>query len=295
MRHAPSLRIPARLPRLALSVCGIVAIGAIDHATGTEIRVYPLYFVPLCTGSAHAGRWARALLVTLCALMWAASNYVAGLRFSHASIWALNVGTQLAAFATVSSLMSRVSQLLAVERRLSRADSLTGLLNSRAFYERAQLEFDRARRTESPLTLAYVDLDNFKVLNDWAGHAAGDRALAQFGELLRKHLRSTDVAARIGGDEFAVLLPDTAVDSASTVLQRLHASYAEALSDLPVSVTPSIGAVTFAAPPSSVDTAVRLADAVMYEVKRSGKNAAMLVHHPAGAPAEGARRVVISR
>jgi diguanylate cyclase (GGDEF)-like protein len=258
-------------------VVAISAIGLLDWGTGTELRIHPLYFLPLCAHAWQGRPTSTFLLVGLCAMIWAGSNYLAGLRFSHGAFWAANVLTQALAFATVTALVSWLGALWRREHQLSRTDSLTGLLNSRGFYERAQPKLDRARRSGASLTLAYIDLDNFNLVNARAGHAAGDAALAQFGKFLRSALRPTDIAARVGGDEFAVLLPDTGIDAARTVLQHLRASYAASTLGVPAAVTASIGAVSFAVAPPAIDKAIGWANGVMSEVKRSGRNSTLIV------------------
>jgi len=169
---------------------------------------------------------------------------------------------------------------------VARTDFLTGVPNWRAFAERATTELNRARRYGRPLTFAYVDLDDFKAVNDRYGHAAGDTLLSDVARTIGHVLRRTDVIARLGGDEFAVLLPETGPEPAWIVLRKLHNAVRIALAEAGWPVTASIGAVTCVVPPADVDELVRLADQLMYDVKRIGKNQ---VHHvviEADSPAE---------
>jgi diguanylate cyclase (GGDEF)-like protein len=154
---------------------------------------------------------------------------------------------------------------------------LTAAANGRTFYEVAQLELLRLERTGRPLTVAYLDVDNFKAVNDRQGHAAGDALLRRVAETVQKHTRANDLLARLGGDEFALLLPDTAAENAVAVLQRLREALLREVIDGPeCRVTFSIGAATFLQPPGDVDAMVRRVDALMYVVKRGGKDR---VHH----------------
>src|SRR5260370_39212914 len=121
---------------------------------------------------------------------------------------------RLGTLVLVTSLVSRLRVGIVRERLLARTDALTGAANGRTFYETAAVEADRARRSGRPLTLAYLDLDNFKQLNDRLGHAAGDAGLQAMVELIHVHIRPAGLLARLGGGEFALLVPDTGRDAA---------------------------------------------------------------------------------
>jgi diguanylate cyclase (GGDEF)-like protein len=161
---------------------------------------------------------------------------------------------------------------LAKERELSRLDALTGVGNRRAFYEVLEAERSRAVRYSRPLTVAYLDLDNFKKVNDSKGHGAGDLLLTKVANKLRTSLRITDFVSRLGGDEFAVVLPETNVHAAEKVLEKLRVTLLEETSAHYCEVTFSIGAVTFLNPKDSLEVMVRIADETMYTAKTNGKN-----------------------
>ena len=148
---------------------------------------------------------------------------------------------------------------------------MTGAANRRAFFESAQIEIDRTHRYKHPFTLAYIDIDDFKQINDTLGHEAGDRVLRLYGSTLVKNIRSTDVLARIGGDEFVLLLSETGYDQAHTVIEKVNDLLLERMAKAKLPATHSIGVVTFLRPPSSVDDLLKKADGVMYTVKREGK------------------------
>ncbi|HTC77354.1 MAG TPA: diguanylate cyclase, partial [Terriglobales bacterium] len=122
---------------------------------------------------------------------------------------ALDITELVRAQQAVRASEEQLAAALAAEKELSRSDPLTGLPNRRAFYEVALAEADRARRYRHPLSLAYLDVDNFKQVNDDYGHDAGDELLVRVAEVLRRNLRNNDIVARLGGDEFAMLLPET--------------------------------------------------------------------------------------
>lgn len=159
--------------------------------------------------------------------------------------------------------------------RLSSTDSMTGLLNRRTFLESVQRRLHRATVSESPMALMFVDLDDFKSINDNHGHHFGDKVLQSVGELLNQNVRDQDLAGRLGGDEFALLIGDIAVDTAIQKGETIIASAAEtAFDDAPSGFrfSLSIGIAIFdPGNPEQVDSLMARADRAMYEVKRGGK------------------------
>lgn len=163
----------------------------------------------------------------------------------------------------------------------SRSDPLTGLGNRRAFRERLESEVERSRRYGRDLSLIVLDADSFKSVNDTFGHQGGDRVLGRLAELLQRNRRMEDGAYRIGGDEFALLLPETGLQGATVLAERLRRRIEhEAIGgerDIPI--TASIGVSAFGEHGINADDLFEKADAALYEVKASGGNAAMPAHH----------------
>jgi diguanylate cyclase (GGDEF)-like protein len=167
---------------------------------------------------------------------------------------------------------SRLKALLAKEHELARIDPLTTVPNRRAFYEALDKERVRSVRYRRPFTIAYIDLDNFKRVNDSLGHAVGDELLVHVAAGLRSNLRASDFVGRLGGDEFAALLPETDATAAKLVLCKLRLRLLEEMKAHSWQVTFSIGAATFLDPPDSLDVIVRVADETMYAIKTHGKD-----------------------
>jgi diguanylate cyclase (GGDEF)-like protein len=159
---------------------------------------------------------------------------------------------------------------------LSVTDDLTQLYNSRYLNQVLRREAKRASRSGRPLSLLFMDLDGFKSINDTHGHQAGSRALVEAAGVIRRCARETDVVARFGGDEFAIILPDTGSEGAAAVGDRVR----ERLSlhpflesqGLKLKLTASVGVATLPDVAASAEELVRAADMAMYQVKESGKN-----------------------
>jgi diguanylate cyclase (GGDEF)-like protein len=175
-------------------------------------------------------------------------------------------------FAAMSLVISSLHQAFEREKNSAHTDYLTGLPNRRTFIERISTEIERAKRYNRPLTIVYIDLDNFKTLNDRYGHAVGDEALQKIASRLRQNIRASDFVARMGGDEFLLCLPETNGTQAMSSLMHLQTSLNEVTQSQNVSITFSIGAVTYNIPNCSPDEMIKAADHIMYSAKSAGKN-----------------------
>ncbi len=195
---------------------------------------------------------------------------------------AWNVTLQLGVSLGLGLALASARERLQSERLLARTDALTLISNRRAFLELAGVELERARRTRCPITIAYLDCDDFKVVNDRMGHSQGDALLVTVAATLRSGTRAIDTVARLGGDEFGLLLVDTDGPTARALLERLRASLVAALVESGWIVTFSVGAVTFVAPPRSVEEMVLCADELMFAAKRGGKD--LIRHEVLGHP-----------
>jgi diguanylate cyclase (GGDEF)-like protein len=162
---------------------------------------------------------------------------------------------------------------LAVAEIRAATDGLTGLPNKRAVTDAMKRLFAQASTTASPLALLLIDLDHFKQINDQWGHPVGDQVLASIGAVLRSVLRARDFAGRNGGEEFAVLLPDTGIPAALEIAERIRTAITEiSLPGTDVSVAASLGVVGFPDHATTLDRLERLADAALYIAKRQGRN-----------------------
>ena len=256
----------------SLALGGIFVIATVDFASGVELRTFPLYYGPISLAAWHFGRPGAIAAGVLSAIGWFVSNQLAGMSFSHPAIWVANTLMQGTSFTIVGLLVASLHAAVTRERALSRIDPLSGLLNRRAFYEEGDRLIRLCHRGRRPATLAYLDLDNFKSVNDTHGHQAGDELLRRIAQRIASSIRASDVASRLGGDEFAVLLPDLGAAEARVALDRLRVAVDEVTFELVHAVTVSIGAVTFLTIPEDVEAMVQMADSTMYAAKGAGKN-----------------------
>lgn len=256
---------------------GLLLVGAIDYLTGIELRLFPLYFLPLMLAALRL-TWRSTLLFAVAAnVVWACSNYAGGREYSHAHVWLINFVTQGSVFVLVGLLVFHLRSALERERNLSRTDALTGLPNRRGFEEKAEIALALCHRYRHPIVLAFIDLDNFKNANDTLGHGHGDVLLQKLARTLNARLRSTDITARIGGDEFVVMLPETTAEGAQRLFEGMRASLAEDSAFRASAVTLSIGGVAHSLAPQALAKLLEDADKLMYEVKGSTKNRVRVV------------------
>lgn len=256
--------------------CALLAIAGIDYWLGFELSFSLFYLFPIAGASWYGGRAMGFGFAVAGASLWAVSDWASGHTYSHwtAAYW--NAAVRLAYFAVVAELLSRLQQVLSRERQESETDALTGTFNRAGWFEAAEVELARARRNGEPVALAYIDLDDFKLVNDSLGHAEGDRVLGRVAAALRQSVRRSDVIARIGGDEFVILLPNVDSEMAKRLGDKLHDALTRMVQAHRWPVGFSIGLAAFSTPPQSVQEMVTLADRTMYAAKRAGKNTVLL-------------------
>jgi diguanylate cyclase (GGDEF)-like protein len=227
--------------------------------------------IPVLLAAWHDGVWWGISF----ALVTSVLRFVNGIdEMPPTAPWAFRIATELAYLAVVAVAIAGLSQLRRTQvqlERLATHDPLTSVLNARAFSDELAQELGRTRRYGRPLALIYLDLDDFKGVNDAHGHATGDAVLRLVADAMRSAVRTADIVGRLGGDEFAVLMPETDGTVAQAAATRLAAGIRTVFRGTP-SVTASIGVVSVAGSDAGTDAVLRRADQAMYQAKRGGKD-----------------------
>jgi len=275
--HAKLIAWEQRLSRstalcLAAACTACVALG--DHLTGADVSFTLLYLGPIGFATWFVNVEAGVVLSVASAFASSVADLPSRGAALPPGVMAWNLAVQLGVFLAHVGLFAALKGRLEGEQQLARTDPLTHVSNRRAFVEQTAIELERARRTGRPITVAYLDCDDFKVINDRFGHAQGDVLLGVVASTIRSSTRAVDTVARLGGDEFGLLWVDTDGPTAEALTERLRAALQGAMAGYGWIVTFSIGAVTFLPPAASVDDMLGHADQLMYEAKRSGKDAA---------------------
>jgi diguanylate cyclase (GGDEF)-like protein len=256
-----------------LGSVALVLVGVGDYfATGKMLEFSVFFLVPISFFTWFLSRRAGLLACATSAAIILGVNLSSPLHDINHRVSYWNTLVWFGFFLLITFVIAQLKKLHFRERELSRVDNLTQVATRLAFYEFATTEINRARRSRVSITLAYVDLDCFKEVNDRNGHATGDRVLTTVAQSMQRSIRQTDMVARMGGDEFALIFPNTEKDAASQLLTKLLNVLTDNMQRNHWPVTFSIGAVTFRKPPESVQEMIHRADEIMYSVKESGKN-----------------------
>lgn len=262
----------------------VLGIGAIDLLIGRELSLALFYLIPIVMVTWFLGRNYGLVISVLSAITWCVADGLAGQTYSHPAIRFWNAAMRLGFFVSVTWLLPAL-KALDREKELARVDYLTGAANRRFLFEVVQHEVDRSHRYEHPLAIAYLDLDDFKTVNDQWGHRVGDTILCAVVTRARAYLRKTDTIARVGGDEFILLFPETDHAAAQRLIPRIHKALGDEMHRNHWPVTFSIGVLTCRQASPTAEDLIRRVDEVMYSVKKNGKNGVAYAEY-AGPPAQ---------
>lgn len=248
----------------------ILLLGIIRVKTDSEYAFASLALLPIILVAWFGGKGYGVFLAFVASIMWLMADLTTNQQFS--SLWVpwVNALTRLSIYSLIAFLLAVVRQQLVREREQATQDVLTGLQNRRAFLEKGNAEVVRSDRYNHPLAVFFLDLDNFKSLNDTKGHDVGDEALRVTARVLQNSLRASDQIARLGGDEFAGILPEIDYESAVETLRKVHADINNALLGFSP-VTASTGISYYEKPVLPFTEMLKSADELMHEVKASSK------------------------
>lgn len=247
-------------------------LGLLDYATGNELTLSLFYLLPIVLVTWAVDRRTGLFMSFISGLTLLSAEIAAGQSYSHPIFHFLNTLVRTSFYVVVVYLLAELQKSRREEQLAARTDYVTGAVNARYFNELLQMEISRIRRYPHPITLVYVDVDNFKLVNDLFGHKIGDEVLRCIATELKSQLRITDTVARLGGDEFVMLLPSTRQPEARGVVSKVYSNLTETMMRKNWPVTFSMGVVTCEFSPYSAEQLVNMADELMYEVKNSTKN-----------------------
>jgi two-component system cell cycle response regulator len=257
-----------------LIACGSALIGAAVYFRSSPTTAHALFYVWVACYSFYF--FERR--VAIAEIGFAAATYAAALVAlpdppAHAlELWLVTVGTLLVAGILITGLRRRVDDMVTGLANAARTDVLTGLLNRRGFEETFELELERARRGGHALSVLVGDLDHFKQINDRFGHHHGDAALERASEILEQCKRRIDTVARLGGEEFALIVPEADDHAAYMLAERLRTALRDEFTDESVPVTISFGVASFPSHGDSYAELVGAADDALYAAKELGRD-----------------------
>jgi diguanylate cyclase (GGDEF)-like protein len=251
-----------------------VVIFILNYNSSRFINVFPLNLAPVLLAVWKLGLAAGVATSIFCCLMGFVTEFFTKPEASLVVI----ISITLARIIILSFLAYgswAIQAMLEYLLEVGLKDTLTDMNNRRAFFTQGYAELLRTMRAQNPISVLFLDLDNFKTVNDQNGHAVGDVVLQVVASIIKTRLRQIDIPARLGGDEFAVILPSTDGAGALKLGKELHKSIGESLLAMGVPISISIGIATFYTPPATLDYALQCADSLMYEIKNSTKNAVL--------------------
>ena len=251
---------------------GVILIGLIYYFTGSEFAFSLFFLFPVFMSAWFIGRWAGIFLSVVSTLVWLSADLLSQQIYTRFYVPFVNEIFRLLVFLIFTEILIRFKKTLERETEYAREDSLTGIPNRRNFFEVSTRELNRARRNREALSIAYIDMDNFKQVNDMFGHKTGDQVLIKIAQTLQDNARDVDIVSRIGGDEFVILMAETNEIEALKIIERLKIKLGEIATSYDWPITFSVGLVTYLTPPETIESMLKYSDEIMYNAKSSGKN-----------------------
>ncbi|CDH45776.1 diguanylate cyclase [Candidatus Contendibacter odensensis] len=257
-----------------IAFLSVMGIGVVDCITGSQITFALFYLFPVVIAAWFSNKNTAIAISLFSAVTWLAVDYFLNRIYPNLLVYSWNYLSRFILLIIIALLLRALKTLLLEKHDLSREDPVTKSLNFRAFHEIAEVEVSRAIRYGYALSLAYIDVDNFKAINDTRGHDAGNKLLCAVVDAIRENLRDSDIVARVGGDEFILLLPVTDQASAQIVIAKIQNHLMSVMDKNDWPVTFSFGVLTCIENIPAIDRIIAMADHLMYSVKKGSKNGA---------------------
>ncbi len=237
-----------------------------------EMTLLLIYLIPISIAAWFCGIYYGIVIAILCSMSWLNIFIFHKAILIFDNLIVVNSIVRVLILLSCAVLLGKLHQALLHEKVLSRIDNLTGLANAKSFLEALYKEIDRSARHERVISIIYMDIDNFKTINDNYGHDMGDKALQETAKTLNSIFRPSDTVARMGGDEFAILMPEINNESAIIAAEKLRVEFHKMSEEKKWPISLSIGVGTFSGPQRNSDKIIQFVDDLMYSAKENGKN-----------------------
>lgn len=254
----------------AVGIVVLFGLAFLDYSLGEEFRLHSLYLFPFAYIAIHCTRVLQVVFAA--AVTFALQGTVIFFYPIPLNTKIVSTLASLSIVCLTGGLARSLRKTLVTTHHDATHDALTGLQNRRSFDDFLEAEIARQRRYGSHFSLLLVDLDRFKELNDERGHNAGDNALRLAAKALKRSTRDSDIVARFGGDEFAILLPNSSHTDCAAICANIIKNVDAEMTAAGYRVTASIGSRTFDIEPDSASSAIRQADEALYAAKARGRN-----------------------
>ena len=266
------IKKPNKYIVLLISILTVAILGITDYISGFEMSFSIFYLLPISFTILLSDFKLGIIISLLSAFSWYLADISSGHIYNSlfTPIW--NSVMRFGYFMIHTYFFSQFIKLYEKTKINSLTDSLTGIANTRYFLEFFEREIKKAKRTNLPFTLLYIDLDNFKFINDTSGHQVGDSLLKMIAKTVNGSIRPSDIFARLGGDEFAILLPESDYSESNNLIKRIKKTIETELKKNNWPITVSIGAITYKNFENTISDMIKQADDFMYKVKKDGKN-----------------------
>lgn len=259
---------------LLISLCILITIliGIMRYFAGPEYALSLFYLFPIVIASWYVNKCSGIIISFFIALSWLYTDLQMADSFSNIFIPYINEIFRLSVLLFLANLIANFKNIIVKHKTIARTDSLTRIPNRLAFIEYAEIEMNKSQRLNRSMTIIYIDIDNFKVVNDTYGHQAGDELLSKVANTIKNNIRITDIVARLGGDEFAILMWRSSTDASNAVAIKLREKLLQLARLRSYPVTFSIGVATYKIIPDNIEEMIKQGDELMYLAKKSGKD-----------------------
>ncbi len=257
---------------ILIAIIGLVGYTSNKYPEGKDLSLDLFYFIPVVLVAWTVGRGWGMVMAALCAWVWFRIDIANGTTYHYAVAYSWNIAMHFGVLLAMGLLASFLREKMEREKALSHSDALTGAVNRAFLFRLLQMEVVRLARYKRTFTLIYIDLNNFRAVNERLGSEVADQVLIRVVNCVHSHLRVTDTVARVEGDEFAILLPETSREASEVVTAKINRVLQDAMHEQSWPVTFSISALSCTRPPKSVDDILLKSDDLMHQSKQGGTN-----------------------